>query len=93
MEQGYDSAYQRDGALIDQLMDPLKPQACVPNRAPDRRRGDPGVRHAPRRSRPSFEKLVEAGLIEHFGRGHYALLNPLLRRRLVEQRGFEGGWS
>jgi predicted transcriptional regulator of viral defense system len=34
----------------------------------------------------ALKKLQDAGLIERIGRGEYRILNPLLRRRLVEQR-------
>ena len=34
----------------------------------------------------ALKKLREAGMIERPGHGEYRILNPLLRRRLIEQR-------
>jgi hypothetical protein len=33
----------------------------------------------------ALKKLIDAGVIERLGRGHYEVTNPLLRRRLIEQ--------
>jgi hypothetical protein len=86
VEQGYDSAYQRDSALLDQLVEQIRSShrqalriarrvvAGVPLTA-GMHRGD---------ADRALKKLVEGGLIEHLGRGHYHVVNPLLRRRLME---------
>jgi hypothetical protein len=89
VEQGYDSAYQRDSALLDQLVEQIRSSHRQALRIARRiavgatltagmHRGD---------ADRALKKLVAAGLIEHAGRGDYRIFNPLLRRRLAEQQG------
>ncbi len=85
--QGYDSAYHGDSALLDQLVEKIRAShrqalklarrvATGGTLTEGMHRGD---------ADRALKKLIEAGLIERFGRGEYRILNPLLRRRLVEQ--------
>jgi hypothetical protein len=86
--QGYDSAYHGDSALVDQLMEKIRAShrqslkiarriAIGGTLTEGMHRGD---------ADRALKKLQDAGLIERLGRGEYRILNPLLRRRLVEQR-------
>jgi hypothetical protein len=86
--QGYDAAYHGDSALLDQLTEKLRASHRQALKLARRvatggmltagmHRGD---------ADRALKKLIEAGLIERVGRGEYRILNPLLRRRLVEQR-------
>lgn len=36
----------------------------------------------------ALKKLLDAGSAERLGRGQYRILNPFLRRRLLEQEEF-----
>ncbi len=89
VEQGYDSAYQRDSALIDQLMEQIRSSHKQALRIARRIAAGATLASGMHRGEAdrALKKLVQAGLIEHLGRGRYGILNPLLRRRLVEQRG------
>ena len=86
--QGYDGAYHGDSALLDQLVEKIRAShrqalkiarrvAVGGTLTEGMHRGD---------ADRALKKLLEAGLIERLGRGEYRILNPLLRRRLVEQR-------
>jgi len=86
--QGYDAAYHGDSALLDQLVEKIRSShrqalklvrrvAVGGTLTEGLHRGD---------ADRALKKLVEGGLIERVGRGEYRILNPLLRRRLVEQR-------
>jgi DNA-binding transcriptional ArsR family regulator len=86
--QGYDAAYHGDGALLDQLVERIRAShrqalklarrvAVGGTLTEGMHRGD---------ADRALKKLIEAGLIERRGRGEYRILNPLLRRRLLEQR-------
>ncbi|MGA2455151.1 MAG: ATP-binding protein [Solirubrobacteraceae bacterium] len=86
--QGYDSAYHGDSALLDQLVEKIRAShrqglkiarrvAVGGTLTEGMHRGD---------ADRALKKLQDAGLIERIGRGEYRILNPLLRRRLVEQR-------
>jgi uncharacterized protein len=89
VQQGYDNAYQRDSALVDQLIEQIRSshrQALrISRRIAAGARLTTGI-HGSEADR-ALKKLVETGLIEHSGRGDYQIINPLLRRRLVEQAG------
>jgi len=89
VEQGYDGAYQRDSALLDQLVEQIRSLHRQALRIARRiatgatltagmHRGD---------ADRALKKLIEAGLIERAGRGDYRIANPLLRRHLAEQQG------
>jgi uncharacterized protein len=86
--QGYDSAYHGDSALLDQLIEKIRAShrqalkiarrvAVGGTLTAGMHRGD---------ADRALKKLQDAGLIERIGRGEYRILNPLLRRRLLEQR-------
>ncbi len=86
--QGYDSAYHGDTALLDQLIEKIRAShrqalkiarrvAVGGTLTEGMHRGD---------ADRALKKLQDAGLIERIGRGEYRILNPLLRRRLLEQR-------
>jgi hypothetical protein len=86
--QGYDGAYHGDSALLDQLVEKIRAShrqglklarrvAAGGTLTEGMHRGD---------ADRALKKLQDAGLIERIGRGHYRILNPLLRRRLLEQR-------
>jgi hypothetical protein len=86
--QGYDGAYHGDSALLDQLVEKIRAShrqglklarrvAAGGTLTEGMHRGD---------ADRALKKLQDAGLIERIGRGDYHILNPLLRRRLLEQR-------
>jgi hypothetical protein len=88
VEQGYDNAYHGDSALLDQLLEQIR--SCHRQGLKIARRvatGETltGGMHRGDAAR-ALKKLTEAGLIGHVARGEYRILNPLLRRRLIEQR-------
>lgn len=88
VEQGYDNAYHGDGALLDQLLEQIRSshrQALkIMRRIATGATLTAGM-HRGEADR-ALKKLAEAGVIEREGRGEYSILNPLLRRRLVEQQ-------
>jgi hypothetical protein len=88
VEQGYDSAYQRDSALLDQLVEQIRSSHRQALRIARRIAGGATLTTGMHRGDAdrALKKLVEVGVIEHTGRGEYRILNPLLRRRLVEQQ-------
>jgi hypothetical protein len=86
--QGYDAAYHGDSALLDQLLEQIRAShrqalklarrvAAGATLTAGMHRGD---------ADRALKKLREIGVVEHGGRGEYRIINPLLRRRLVEQR-------
>jgi hypothetical protein len=86
--QGYDNASHGDGALLDQLVEKIRAShrqglklarrvAVGGTLTEGMHRGD---------ADRALKKLQDAGIIERIGRGDYRILNPLLRRRLLEQR-------
>jgi uncharacterized protein len=88
VDQGYDRAYLGDSALIDQLIDTIRSshrQALTVARRVAIGATLTGGMHRGEADR-ALKKLVEAGILEHRGRGEYVLTNPLLRRRLAERR-------
>jgi hypothetical protein len=87
VEQGYDNAYHGDSALLDQLLEQIRSShrqalkiarrvAVGATLTEGMHRGD---------ADRALRKLQEAGMIERIGHGAYRILNPLLRRRLIEQ--------
>ena len=88
VEQGYDNAYHGDGALLDQFVEQIRSshrQALkIMRRIATGATLTAGM-HRGEADR-ALKKLAEAGVIEREGRGEYSILNPLLRRRLVEQQ-------
>jgi hypothetical protein len=88
VEQGYDNAYHGDGALLDQLLEQIRSshrQGLKIARRVATGETLTGGMHRGDAAR-ALKKLTEAGLIGHVARGQYRILNPLLRRRLIEQR-------
>jgi hypothetical protein len=88
--QGYDMAYHGDGALLDQLVEKVRTShrqalkiarrvAIGATLAEGLHRGE---------ADRALKRLQDAGIIERVARGEYRILNPLLRRRLMEQRSF-----
>ncbi len=88
VRQGYDGAYHGDSALLDQLLEQIRSshrQALkIARRVAVGATLTEGM-HGGDADR-ALKKLRDAGLIERTGHGSYRILNPLLRRRLVEQR-------
>jgi hypothetical protein len=88
VEQGYDNAYHGDSALVDQLVEQIRfahrQGLKVARRVAVGSALTVGMHRGD--ADRTLKKLIEAGLIEHVARGEYRVLNPLLRRRLVEQQ-------
>jgi DNA-binding transcriptional ArsR family regulator len=88
VQQGYESAYHGDSALLDQLVEQIRSchrQALkIARRIAVRRTLTEGM-HRGEADR-ALKKLLEAGLTERLGRGDYRIINPLLQRRLLEQQ-------
>ena len=89
VELGYDSAYQRDSALIDQLIEQIRSAHRQALRIARRIAAHATLSSGMHRGEAdrALKKLIEAGLIERTGRADYRITNPLLRRRLAEQAG------
>jgi hypothetical protein len=87
VEQGYDDAYRRDGALLDQLVEQIRASHRQALRIARRIVAGATLTSGMHRSDAdrALKKLIDAGLIERAGRGDYRIANPLLRRRLAEQ--------
>jgi hypothetical protein len=86
-EQGYDAAYSGDSALIDQLIETIRSShrlsLRIARRVASHRPLTAGM-HRGEADR-ALKKLIDAGIIERLGRADYRVINPLLRRRLIEQ--------
>jgi hypothetical protein len=89
VQQGYDSAYQRDSALLDQLVEQIRSSHRQALRIARRIAGGATLTSGMHRGDAdrALKKLIEAGLIERAGRGDYRIANPLLHRRLAESPG------
>lgn len=87
VQQGYDAAYHGDSALLDQLLERVRSShrlaLRVARRVAARQPLTAGM-HKGEADR-ALKRLIDIGVIERVGRGDYRVLNPLLRRRLVEQ--------
>jgi hypothetical protein len=90
VQQGYDAAYAGDSALIDQLLETIRQSHRLALRIARRVAGRQTLTEGFHRGEAdrALKKLIDAGIIERVGRGDYRVINPLLRRRLVEQ----GSW-
>jgi len=90
VRQGYESAYHGDGALLDQLLEQIRSchrQALkVARRIAARRTLTEGMHRGD--ADRALKKMLEAGLTERIARGEYRIINPLLRRRLLEGQPF-----
>jgi hypothetical protein len=86
VEQGYERAYQGDRALLDQLIDQLRSTHRQALKLARRVGAGQTLAQGMNRTEAdrALKKLTEAGFIEHMARGEYELVNPLLRRRLLE---------
>jgi uncharacterized protein len=88
VEQGYETAYQGDSALLDQLLETIRSSHRSALKLARRvASGQPLTAGMHRGDADrALKKLIDAGIIERRGRGDYEILNPLLKRRLREQR-------
>lgn len=88
VEQGYEKAYQGDSALLDQLIDQLRGTHRQALKLARRVAADQTLTESLHRGDADrgLKKLIEAGFVEHVSRGRYQLVNPLLRRRLLDGR-------
>jgi hypothetical protein len=88
-EQGYDSAYRGDIPLLDQLVEEIrslhKRGLLMARRVADQQTLTGGGIH-PSDADRALKKLIDAGIAQRVGRGQYRIVNPLLRRHLIEQR-------
>jgi uncharacterized protein len=88
VDQGYDMAYAGDVPLLDQLLEQIrslhKKGLVLARRIAARQTLTTGM-HKSDVDR-ALKKLVETGMIERAGRGDYRVVNPLLRRHLLDQR-------
>ncbi len=85
--QGYDAAYHGDSALLDQLVENIRASSRYGLRMARRVAAGQGLTAGMHRGEAdrALKRLIDIGVIERVARGEYAVLNPLLRRRLVEQ--------
>jgi hypothetical protein len=86
--QAYDSAYHGDAALLDQMIERIRGAHRHALRIARRIASHQtltGGMHAGEADR-AIKKLLETGMIERVARGEYRILNPLLRRHLIEQQ-------
>lgn len=88
VEQGYDDAYHGDSALIDQLLETVrashKQGLKIARRVAAGQSFTVGM-HKGDADR-AMKRLIDAGLVERRGRADYRILNPFLKRRLLEQQ-------
>jgi hypothetical protein len=87
VRQGYDTAYHGESALIDQLLENIRASHRLGLKLARRvAAGQPlsAGMHRGDADR-ALKKLIDIGVLEHRGRGDYSIINPLLKRRLVEQ--------
>jgi uncharacterized protein len=89
VEQGYESAYQRDSALLDQLVEQIRSSHRQALRIARRIATGATLTSGMHRGDAdrALKKMIEVGLIERAGRGDYRIANPLLRRRMAEWQG------
>jgi AAA+ ATPase superfamily predicted ATPase len=85
--QGYGLAYQGDVALLDQMIERIRAThkfgLRLARRIAHGQTLTSGM-HAGQADR-AIKKLLETGVIEQVGRGHYRIFNPLLRHHLTTQ--------
>ncbi|HTU88178.1 MAG TPA: ATP-binding protein [Solirubrobacteraceae bacterium] len=86
VEQGYDAAYHGDSALLDQLVDGIRSSHRLGLRLARRVAAGQTLTTGLHRGDAdrALKKLLDIGVMERSGRGEYHVLNPLLRRRLLE---------
>jgi hypothetical protein len=85
-EQGYDAAYHGESALLDQLIDGIRSSHRLGLRLARRVAAGQTLTAGVHRGDAdrALKKLLDIGVIERAGRGEYHVLNPLLKRRLLE---------
>ena len=88
VEQGYDAAYAGDSALLDQLLENIRSAHRLALKLARRVAAGRPLAQGMHRTEAdrALKKLLDAGIIERLGRGEYRVLNPLLRRRLLESQ-------
>jgi hypothetical protein len=88
VEQGYESAYNGDSALLDQLVEQIRSAHRQGLRMARRIAAGGTLTEGMHRgdAARALKKLAEAGVVERVGHGDYRILNPLLRRRLIERQ-------
>jgi len=86
VDQGYDAAYHGDSALLDQLIDGIRSSHRLGLRLARRVAAGQTLTTGLHRGDVdrALKKLIDIGAIERAGRGEYRILNPLLKRRLLE---------
>jgi predicted transcriptional regulator of viral defense system len=88
VEQGYDMAYAGDVPLLDQLIEQIrsthKRGLVIARRIAARQTLTTGMHRGD--ADRALKRLRDTGLIERVGRGDYRIVNPLLRRHLLDQR-------
>lgn len=87
VEQGYETAYQGDSALSDQLLESIRSSHRLALKLARRIASAQALTAGMHRGEAdrALKKLIDAGIIERRGRGAYEILDPLLKRRLREQ--------
>jgi uncharacterized protein len=86
VQQGYDAAYHGDSALLDQLLDGIRSSHRLGLRLARRVAAGQTLTAGVHRGDAdrALKKLIDIGVIERASRGEYRVLNPLLKRRLLE---------
>lgn len=86
VDQGYDAAYHGDGALLEQFIDGIRSSHRLGLKLARRVAAGQTLTAGVHRGDAdrALKKLVDIGVIEREGRGEYRILNPFLRRRLLE---------
>jgi hypothetical protein len=87
VQQGYETAYHGDSALLDQLVEQIRSCHRQALRIARRIAAGRTLTEGMHRSDAdrALKKMLQAGLTEHVTRGEYRIINPLLQRRLLEQ--------
>jgi hypothetical protein len=89
VEQGYEAAYRGDVPLLDQLIEEIrslhKRGLLMARRVAEQQTLSGGGVH-PGDADRALKKLMDAGIAARTARGRYRIVNPLLRRHLIEQR-------
>jgi uncharacterized protein len=86
VDQGYDAAYHGDSALLDQFVDGIRSSHRLGLRMARRVAAGQTLTAGVHRGDAdrALKKLLDIGVIERVDRGEYRVLNPLLKRRLLE---------
>jgi DNA-binding transcriptional ArsR family regulator len=88
VDQGYDMAYAGDVPLLDQSIEQIrsvhKRALVVARRVAAGQALTTGM-HKSDADR-ALKKLLDTGLVDRVARGNYRIVNPLLRRHLLDQQ-------